>query len=243
MRIPLRPAGAQLVVLVALAAGVWRIPAVVVSAAATAQLQGIVTLRGHALPDVVVTVHRAGEGTLGTAKTAADGRYTFDALLEGVYSVDFDWPQAHVGRVHGVRIPAAGPVEANFDLALAAICECVIHQAKPGEVWTTLSGTLQDQAGRPVPHVALELRGGPREASAYSGLDGEFRAHVRVGDRLTLVASDISFVGVSREVTIARTNVPIIIKLAPRDTQPAPASESLRRTCRCMSDIFVHDRR
>jgi hypothetical protein len=129
------------------------------------------------------------------------------------------------------------------ELRIGAICECIIYEGKPGEEWTTMSGRVEDQAGRPVPHVSLELRGGPRQAQAYSGLKGEFSANVRVGDALELVASDSSFVTETRTLKAGRTNAPLILRMTPTDGQPKAGLEHLRRGCRCAGDIFFHERR
>jgi hypothetical protein len=196
------------------------------------------------MADVVVTLLRPGQGALMTVVSDRRGQFGFDGVEDGTYIVDFDLPGFNITRHHAVRV--ASPAVANLglvELSVGAICECITFPFKPGEEWTTLSGRVEDQAGRPVPHANLQLRGGPREEQAYSGPAGEFSANVRVGDALQMVASDSSFVAETKTLKVGRKNEPLILKMTPKETPEKTGIEHLRRGCRCAGDVFFHERR
>src|SRR5262245_31118418 len=132
---------------------VWRLVAVLALAAtdvsarqnvAPPPLFGLVTdITGHPLRDVIVSVHRAGEGTLNTVETDSSGRYDIN-LAPGKYSVDFDLVAFDVRRMNDVTIPTSGlasPLDAT--LGISVLCDCGARQVDVADA-VVITGRIAD---------------------------------------------------------------------------------------------------
>jgi hypothetical protein len=222
-------------VVIAIATGAW--PA----GRTGTPLVGMVTdVNGRPLSRVTVFVHRAGEGTLDAAETDGAGRYDVN-LSPGKYSVDFDAAGFDVRRVNGVVIPESGlaaPVSAS--LTESVKCECTVAEAD-GTTPVLVSGRIADDQNRPVPNAMLELTGAASyRARALSGRNGDFAVRLPIGHRVTLTVTDGCFEKTTRDFTAKPgRNAAIEIRLRPTGAKP-PATESIRRGCRCPDDVFTH---
>jgi hypothetical protein len=191
------------------------------------------------LPGAVISALRQGHGVVATTETDRMGRFTVDRLSAGQYSVEFDFPGFDIVRRNNVAV-SEGDATLMVELRVSSICECITYQDLPSTRFTTVSGLILDQEGRPLSHTSLEIRGAPpRPNRGYAGLAGEFTARLPIGARCTLVAGRAGFSSASREFTVSAEES-IVMRLNPAPDVKVPDQEDLSRGCRCADSLFFH---
>lgn len=207
----------------------------------------VVDLNGGALPGASVSLRRTGQGVSATTAARNDGRFVFDHVPAGTYSVDVDFPPFDAARRNNVIIAGATQMDVALKLKLSTICECVTYAAAPTarpEKWAMIRGVVQDSERRPLLHASLNIKGGPsRPSRAWSGTGGEFIALLPVDTACELVVNDSAFEGAIIPLTVREENADIRMQLAARPNVQFPDMEEFPQPCRCESDLFQHSGR
>ncbi|NLS95882.1 MAG: hypothetical protein GXX96_27415 [Planctomycetaceae bacterium] len=140
------------------------------------------------IPLAGVTIKlRDAEGQLiGTTTTDSDGRYRFDGLAPGVYSVEEIQPDGyfdggdHVGTSGGMKLAPDSiidiPIASATDATGYDFCE-ILPSSVSGRVSADLDGDCQYDAGEPLLEgvtVHLLDAGGNRIAATTTDADGEY---------------------------------------------------------------------
>ena len=157
--------------------------------AAAATLSGTVTGQAggeevKALPEVKVTVYEDPEGEpAATAYTDGSGKYSA-TLAPGIYEVHFD---------------AYPPYESTVAKAVEVTESRVLNVLLTSSETVTLTGTLNDNAGKPLAGAKVFLQEGPSFAAATTGEGGSFSLTVLPGSyRLRAVDNSQFFAGLPR---------------------------------------------
>ncbi len=212
-----------------------------VSRAADAQSSSIaghvVDARGQTLPGVSVTVIPQSGGAARRAITGRDGTYRLDGLPEGTYRVDFELLGFDLFRRNHVQVRADEVAEANGELFVSAICECV--DVKPPVAVRERDGQVVDESGQPLPHARLEIAGPTRREVAYADGEGRFRVRLPVADGWLLTATDSEFASVTVRASW-NGGAPAVLTLHPVRTPRTADAERFSRACRCPGDLFTH---
>ena len=167
--------------------------AVSAAPAAAATLSGTVTGQtggeeAKALPEVKVTVYEDPEGEpAATAFTDGSGKYSA-TLAPGIYEVHFD---------------AYPPYESTVAKAVEVTESRVLNVLLTSSEAVTLTGTLSDNAGKPLAGAKVFLQEGPSSAAATTGEGGSFALSVLPGSyRLRVVDNSQFFAGLPRGFTV-----------------------------------------
>ena len=118
-----------------------------------ARVQGVVAdSSGGALPGVNVTLKNDNTGVEVVRQTDAEGRYLFDFVEPGAYSVTAELEGFKKAEQKNVRVAQRGDVTANLSLEIGALSESITVEAAPIAVQynsssaaTTMDRALVDQ--------------------------------------------------------------------------------------------------
>jgi hypothetical protein len=219
---------------------IW-LKAPTVAVAQSARVSGVVTdTTGQRLPGVSVTIVQETGGIATQATSGRDGTYYFDSLVDGSYRVDFELLGFDLGRRNHVVVRHDAEATADGTLYVSAICECIT--IVPAPPVRERAGQVVDESGRPIPHARLAVVSPTRSEVRYADRDGRFKVRLPTDGTWPLTATCSGFDAVTQHLT-GNEAAPIVFKLSPAATQNAPATEHLRRDCRCPDDLFTHEGR
>ena len=91
-----------------------------------ATLEGVVTdPTGAAIPDVKVTATNEGNGQVRTTTTGSDGRFSFNSMPPGLWTVEASSDGFKVFRQNGVSLTTGGTVSLQITLEIGSVSETV----------------------------------------------------------------------------------------------------------------------